>query len=376
MWRRCSAKSENVQGKGERARGNKGNSMGEEGKVVPDTKAFRIGQREVPFSVFDVALLTGLPAMGKHITLIRGKVHPNRSTVCYRMQEVWFYEHTNLYAHADDKCVPRIASWVNLYVGCKYDAAQLISSIKDNQIVPFLEVRELERREATVKAFSETDDFNAYVDYAQERLRRTRKALRTAKEALRLEKKARATTKKELELMRLRLLLMGRGEEDSVPGGRQNEGLQLAHRVEGSADATKPRITTSERDDSDTLLTKLHTTDVPSAEDMEDREPLGERDLTFTVGSLNDLSLDPGMLHRGGYNMDGEAYAKEGNVVPMLECDIQPAGDIGEEGEMHNGGEGSKSSITKKNMEKSSAAASLSKADIAIRQSSSCSVNG
>ena len=73
--------------------------------------------------------------------------------------------------------------------------------------------------------------------------------------------------------------------------------------------------------------------------------------------------------------MDDEAHAKEGNVVPMLECDIQPAGDVGEEREMHNGGEGSKSSITKKNMEKSSAVTSLSKANIAIRQSGSCSVN-
>jgi len=35
--------------------------------------------------------------------------------------------------------------------------------------VPFLEVHDLERREATVKAFSDTDDFNAYVEDAQVR---------------------------------------------------------------------------------------------------------------------------------------------------------------------------------------------------------------
>jgi len=45
------------------------------------------------------------------------------------VKQVWFYEHTNLYAHADEKCVPRIASWVNLYIGRKYDAGELISSI-------------------------------------------------------------------------------------------------------------------------------------------------------------------------------------------------------------------------------------------------------
>ncbi|KAJ8425691.1 hypothetical protein Cgig2_026213 [Carnegiea gigantea] len=82
--------------------------------------------------------------------------------------QVWFYEYTNLYAHADEKCMLCIASWVNLYMGCKYDAAQLILMIKDNQIVPYLEARDLERREAIVKAFSNTEDFNAYVEDAQD----------------------------------------------------------------------------------------------------------------------------------------------------------------------------------------------------------------
>jgi len=35
------------------------------------------------------------------------------------------------------------------------------------QIFPFLEVRESKRGERTVKAFSETDDFRAYVEDAQ-----------------------------------------------------------------------------------------------------------------------------------------------------------------------------------------------------------------
>lgn len=82
------------------------------------------------------------------------------------IRQVWFYEHTNLYPHVDDKCVMRMTSWVNLYIGCKYDATVLISSIKDNEIFPFLEVQELERRERTVKTFSETDDFRAYVEDA------------------------------------------------------------------------------------------------------------------------------------------------------------------------------------------------------------------
>ncbi|KAJ8436387.1 hypothetical protein Cgig2_032208 [Carnegiea gigantea] len=289
---------------------------------VPETKAFKIRRREIPLSVYDVALLTNLPATRKHVTFDEGqgacKVeevvkaamdghlmrergrgagvllsgsnrgnegedpieekfanawlcngtscmachYPNRSNVCGRLCAIGMvFEHTNLYVHADDKGVPGIASWMNLYVGCKYDAAQLISSIKDNQV---------------------------------------QAALRTAKEALRLEKEAHAAMKKELELMRS--LLMGRGKKNSVPGVGQNEGLY--------ADAFEPRIATSERDDSDTLRTKLHTSDVASDEDVEDREHLGERDLTFMVGTVDDLSLDAGMLH------------EEGNAVPMLECDI------------------------------------------------------
>ena len=42
--------------------------------------------------------------------------------------------HANLYTHADEKCVLRIVSWVKLYIGRKYDAAQFISTIKDKQV--------------------------------------------------------------------------------------------------------------------------------------------------------------------------------------------------------------------------------------------------
>jgi len=35
---------------------------------VPESKAFRIGRREISFSMYDVTLLTGLPATGRHVT--------------------------------------------------------------------------------------------------------------------------------------------------------------------------------------------------------------------------------------------------------------------------------------------------------------------
>ncbi|KAJ8450569.1 hypothetical protein Cgig2_020206 [Carnegiea gigantea] len=40
---------------------------------VPESKAFRIGQGEVPFSVYDVTLLTGLPVTGQHVTFDQGE---------------------------------------------------------------------------------------------------------------------------------------------------------------------------------------------------------------------------------------------------------------------------------------------------------------
>ncbi|KAJ8423476.1 hypothetical protein Cgig2_013519 [Carnegiea gigantea] len=218
--------------------------------------------------------------------------------------QAWFYEHTNLYAHPDEKGMPRNTSWVNLYIGHKYNIAQLISSIKDNQIVHVLEVWELERREATVKAFIDSDDFNAYMEDAQDiisiegRLRRTREALQIAKKALRLEKEAHNAMKKELEQMRALLVGRGRGDKD---------------------------------DDSQGLCPKLHDADVARAEDVEVSESLGQ-----------------GMSHEGRNEMDDSAYDTTENVVLRLKCDIQLPSNIAEEGEMHDAGEGSKSSIAKR----------------------------
>ncbi|KAJ8419668.1 hypothetical protein Cgig2_024769 [Carnegiea gigantea] len=155
--RRSLGKVDNVLGKRETERGNKEKSGAEEGIMVEkEGKGIgdvivrhRIGQREVPFSVYDVALLTGLLATGKHVTFNQGKgPYEVEDVVKAAMDDhisrkrVWFYEHTNLYAHADEKCVPRI-------------------------IIPYLELRDLGGREATVKAFSDIEDFNTYVEDAQ-----------------------------------------------------------------------------------------------------------------------------------------------------------------------------------------------------------------
>ncbi|KAJ8423477.1 hypothetical protein Cgig2_013520 [Carnegiea gigantea] len=90
--RRCSLKSDNVQGKG-----NQQEKLAIEGTMwgpvltykpfvmdrhlvwalveswVPKMKSFRIGRRKVPFSVYDVTSLTGLPATGRHVTFEEGQ---------------------------------------------------------------------------------------------------------------------------------------------------------------------------------------------------------------------------------------------------------------------------------------------------------------
>ncbi|KAJ8420240.1 hypothetical protein Cgig2_030303 [Carnegiea gigantea] len=333
-------------------------------KKVHDRGVFnKIGRREVQFSVHDVALLTGLLATGKHITFDEGQGaceveevgkaamddHLTRERASYnwspsgvelpsgsnkgnkgedpgeeKFTNVWFYEHTNLYAHANEKCVPHIASWVNLYIGREYDAGQLISSIKDNQIVPVLEVWELERREAIVKAFNETDDFNAYKEDAQDEGG-------TADSERGTEARERGTWCDEKGARTSEGIAYGQGRGDSVPRGMHVEGIELAHGVKGSADAIDTRITTSEGDNSHVLCINLHDVDVARAEDLEDCEPFGDD-----------------MSHEGGNEMDNSAYAREGNIVPKLEFDIQLAIDVSKEGEMHDAGEWSKSSIAKR----------------------------
>ncbi|KAJ8435320.1 hypothetical protein Cgig2_022921 [Carnegiea gigantea] len=327
-----------------------------------ETKAFKVGSREIPFNVYDVALLTGMPATEKQVTFDRGisaseveevikatmedhlarernrrrsarldvRLYSNYVTVMVGLckqnntpeslghgrvqlvgghlelpggsnrgdkaeavfeeeladgwlcddtsggvmcvQQVWFYKHTNLYAHADEICVPRITSWVNIYVGRNYDATVLISSVKDNQVnyivslFVMTDVLYLVRvvivvfgyadgpltgssrcgGEPIVQAFCGSDEFQAYMDDTQLRegqggpctdcvrwisqgILSLEERLWQARVALRLEKETHAATKKKLEYMTT--LLMARGEAAEV-----EKGLLLSPTREGSGD--------------------------------------------------------------------------------------------------------------------------------------------
>jgi len=47
---------------------------------------------------------------------------------------VWFYEHSSIYAFANERMVPRLNSWVHLYKGNKYDAGVVVHKLKDNEV--------------------------------------------------------------------------------------------------------------------------------------------------------------------------------------------------------------------------------------------------
>jgi len=48
--------------------------------------------------------------------------------------QVWFYEHSTIYAFADERKVPTLSSWVNLYKGKKYDAGVMVRKLKDSEV--------------------------------------------------------------------------------------------------------------------------------------------------------------------------------------------------------------------------------------------------
>ncbi|KAJ8443352.1 hypothetical protein Cgig2_015833 [Carnegiea gigantea] len=158
--------------------------------------------------------------------------------------QVWFYEHSSIYAFVDERRVPRHSSWINLYKGKKYDAGVVIRKLKDSEvglmtckyvmhrvyvwsqlmmnvmlgIISVIEVRDDERRIEAVEALIASEDYSAYVEDAQlgvvssdlvryllqgvisveEQLRRARDALGKEREVLAKEKEAHAATKKEL----------------------------------------------------------------------------------------------------------------------------------------------------------------------------------
>ena len=47
---------------------------------------------------------------------------------------MWLYEHTTKFHEDNQKKVPRICSWPNLYQGKKYDAGVLLCSLKEKEV--------------------------------------------------------------------------------------------------------------------------------------------------------------------------------------------------------------------------------------------------
>ncbi|KAJ8438684.1 hypothetical protein Cgig2_011867 [Carnegiea gigantea] len=157
-----------------------------------NTKSFKLRRREVPFSVYNVALIMGLPVYGKSVSFERNEVtsevgellkgamadyvsreRGRRRTMVKDMRiyrnyvSVGFYEHTNIYSFADDKCLPQISRWVHLYKGKKYDTREMVVGIQESQIHLVLDVREEERAQAGVRTFFRSDEHHGYVEDAE-----------------------------------------------------------------------------------------------------------------------------------------------------------------------------------------------------------------
>ncbi|KAJ8430117.1 hypothetical protein Cgig2_007090 [Carnegiea gigantea] len=121
--------------------------------------------------------------------------------------QVWFYNHSSIYAFADERMVSRLGSWINLYKGKKYDTGVVVRKLKGS------EVGDDKRRIEAVEVLIASEEYSAYLRderYASsvravccivdmERLRRARDALKKEREALAKEKEAHAATKKELD---------------------------------------------------------------------------------------------------------------------------------------------------------------------------------
>ncbi|KAJ8442638.1 hypothetical protein Cgig2_003682 [Carnegiea gigantea] len=285
----------------------------------PESKCFKLGRREVLFSHFDIALLTGFPATRKLVTFKRSdggseveqvlkgameervcrerqrrrtaqkdmRIYRNYVSVLLKLcrvnntvervalfkklytflvvsgllfphdaggaawdlvyivedeggvgeynwaEAMWFYEYSSIYPFVDERRVPRLSSWVNLYKGKKYDAGVVVRKLKDSEIIPVIEVMDDERRIQAVEALITSEVYSAYMEDAQvcndinicycdnyvvngilstdlvtyllqgvisveERLQRVRYALRKEREALAKEIEAQPATKKEL----------------------------------------------------------------------------------------------------------------------------------------------------------------------------------
>ncbi|KAJ8429909.1 LOW QUALITY PROTEIN: hypothetical protein Cgig2_025339 [Carnegiea gigantea] len=266
---------------------------------VSESKAFRIGRREVPFSVYDVALLTGLPATRKHVIFDEGssigvelpigsnRGHKGEDPIEEKLVDawvrnetsgmVWLYEHTKLYAHADEKCVPCIISCVNLCAA----SMMLHSSFRPSRTIRWgtgcaVHVRVSDSLRACGDGAMLMCRLLLSLRCGTWREGKMREERQTVTEALTLGRVAHAATKKELEHMRA--LLMGRDwGGDSLPGGTQNEGLQSTDGDgEGSAHASDRRVSTSQGDDRYSFHTNFHNADVGSAKDAQECEPFSD----------------------------------------------------------------------------------------------------
>ncbi|KAJ8422510.1 hypothetical protein Cgig2_010631 [Carnegiea gigantea] len=257
--------------------------------------------------------------------------------------QVWFYEHTNIYSFGDDKCVPRILSWVHLYKGKKYDVRLVVAAIQDSQVSTLatdafvvlqeviaenavLEVREEERVKDVMRAFIDTDEYQGYVEDAEGvisldmRLRRVRDVLRKEKEGHTVMKRELATIKKELAELRAMIQVGGGrtdvGREEVQVGDERvvepgDGGASLVHYSESDDEATHEE---GKLEASDVALgdTELRSDDVHNAMDVGH----GTGDDGQHKGEIEGVTVEP--IH-GGVLGNVEGDESDGGLGKLLQ---------------------------------------------------------
>ncbi|KAJ8425359.1 hypothetical protein Cgig2_032875 [Carnegiea gigantea] len=145
---------------------------------VPRREALRLAGRLVPFSIYDVALFTGLPVAGKIVEFgeddlctielarmrkLEGPVFDVQMNGFSLLIQVWFYKHTTRFAKHDKCRFLRLARWDSIDHEGRYDAFQVVEGIKEFEVIPVLRPREEEMLVPTVRAFMKTNGFRDYI---------------------------------------------------------------------------------------------------------------------------------------------------------------------------------------------------------------------
>ncbi|KAJ8422969.1 hypothetical protein Cgig2_002580 [Carnegiea gigantea] len=271
--------------------------------------------RELPFSHFDVALLTGFPATGKCVTFERSDGGSEVEEVLKgAMEECVSRERKRQRTAQKDVRIYRNCVSILLELRRVNNIVEIVALLKKLYtflvIILVIEVRDNERRVEAVETFITSEEYNAYVEDAQ----RARDALRKEIEAHAKEKKAHAAMKKKLDELKEAVALKTAVEDI----------LEFARMQRFNSTADAPGITA--------VCEERTNTDISSRNARVQVDPLSRRlrDVADTMAA-------------------GESVSSGQLGSHLVEAELFVGGEVGEvQGQSPYGEERPKSSIAKR----------------------------